>query len=112
LRPDKPHPTIAAANNVYELRNTGALFNYLHTTMFSPTQYALLRAVKKGHLTTWTGLTEEAISKNLKMTPATEMGRMTQRRQHIRSTTTKKITSDLEDETVTPVGLGTNTHLV
>jgi hypothetical protein len=27
LRPDKPQPTISAANNVYELHNTGGLVN-------------------------------------------------------------------------------------
>jgi hypothetical protein len=46
----------------------------------------LLQAVKDGHLVTWTGLTEEAIHKHLKLTPATAMGHMNQRRQNIRST--------------------------
>jgi hypothetical protein len=112
LRPDKPHPTIAATHYVYELRNTGALVNYLHKAMFSRTKYALLQAVKKGYLTTWPGLTEQAISKHLKMTPATAVVNMNQRRQYIPSTSKSKITSDLENETVTPAGLGTKTHLV
>jgi hypothetical protein len=46
------------------------------------------------------------------MTPAKAMGHMHQRRQNIRSTSKNKITSDLEDEKVTPSSLGTNTHLV
>jgi hypothetical protein len=46
------------------------------------------------------------------MTPATEMGNMNQRRHNIRSTSKTTIMSDLEDETVTPAGLGTKTHLV
>jgi hypothetical protein len=33
--------------------------------MFSPTKSALLPAVKKGHLTTFPGLTEEAINNHL-----------------------------------------------
>jgi hypothetical protein len=33
---EKPQPTIAAANNVHELRNTGSLVSYLHKAMFSP----------------------------------------------------------------------------
>jgi hypothetical protein len=45
------------------------------------------------------------------MTPATAMGQMNQRRQHIRSTSKNKITSDLEDETVTPAGLEAKPHL-
>jgi hypothetical protein len=35
------HPE-GVENNVYELRNTGALVNYLHKAMFSPTKSALL----------------------------------------------------------------------
>jgi hypothetical protein len=80
--------------------------------MFRSTTYALLQAVTKGHITTWPGMTEEAINNNLKMTPSTAMGHMNQWRQNICSTTKNKITSDLEDETVTPAGLGTKTHLI
>jgi hypothetical protein len=46
------------------------------------------------------------------MTPVPAMVHMNKRRQHIRSTAKNKITSDLEDETVTPARLGTVTHLV
>jgi hypothetical protein len=73
--------------------------------MFSPTKSALLQAVKKGHLIAWPGLTEQAINKHLKMTPATTMGYMSQRHQHIRSTSKASITSEMEDEAVTPAGL-------
>jgi hypothetical protein len=100
------------ANSVYELRNTGALVNYLHEAMFSPTKSALLQAVKNGHLITWPGLTGQAINEHLKLTPATTMGHMNQRRQNIRSTSKNSITSDMEDEAVTPACLGTKTHLV
>jgi hypothetical protein len=72
-------------NNVYELRNTGALVHYLHKALFSPTKSALLQAVKDRHLITWPGLTEDAINKHLKLTLATAMGHMNQRRQNIRS---------------------------
>jgi hypothetical protein len=40
------------------------------------------------------------------------MGHMNQKRQHIRSTSKKEITSDLEDASVTPVGTGEKTNLV
>jgi hypothetical protein len=40
------------------------------------------------------------------------MGHMNQRRHNIRSTSKNPITSDMEDEAVTPAGLGTKTHLV
>jgi hypothetical protein len=105
-------PQQDVANNVYELRNTGALVNYLHKSMFSPTKYALLQALKNGHLITWPGLTEQEINKHLKVPPATTMGHMNHRLQNIRSTSKTPITSDMEDVTVTPAGLGTKTHLV
>jgi hypothetical protein len=97
---------------VYELCNTGALVKYLHKAMFSPTKSALLQAVKNGHIITWPGLTEQAINKHLKMTPATAMGHMNQRRQNMRSTSKVSTTSDIEDEAVAPAGLGSKTHLV
>jgi hypothetical protein len=68
-------------NIVYEFCNTGAFVHYLHKALFSPTKSAMLQAVKDGHLITWPGLTEDAINKKLKLTPATAMGHMIQRRQ-------------------------------
>jgi hypothetical protein len=79
--------------------------------MFSPTKSALLQAVKNGHLITWPGLTEQEINKHLNMMPATSMGHINKRRQNIRSTSKVSITSDTEDETVTPAGLGSKTHV-
>jgi hypothetical protein len=99
-------------NNVYELRNTGALVDYLHKAIFSPAKSALLQAVKNGHIITGPGLTEKAINKHLKMTPVTTMGYMNQCRKNIRYTSKASITSDIEDEAVTPAGLGSKTNLV
>jgi hypothetical protein len=80
--------------------------------MSSHTKFALLQAVKNGHLITWPGLTEQAINKHLIVIPDTAMRHMNQRLQNIRSTSKNAITSDMEDEAVTPSSLGTNTHLV
>jgi hypothetical protein len=110
VRKENQQSQQAVANNVYELRNTGALVNYLHKALFSPTKSALLQAVENGHLITWPGLTEKAINKHLKLTPATAMGHMNQRRQNIRSTSKTPITSDIEDFTTTNTNLGTKTH--
>jgi Flp pilus assembly protein TadG len=104
--------TTGRKKKVDELSNTGALVNYLHKAMFSTTKSALLQAVKNGHLLTWPGLNENAINKHLNLTPAITMAHMNQRRQNIRSTSKTPITSDIEDITVTPAGLGTKTHLV
>jgi hypothetical protein len=65
LKQTNNHTPGPIANNVYELRNTGALVHYLRKALFSPTKYAMLQAVKDGHLITWRGLTEDAINKHL-----------------------------------------------
>jgi hypothetical protein len=101
---------IQSVNNVYSLCNTGSLFNYLHKAMFSCTKSALIHAVKKGHLATWPGLTEDSINTHLKLTPVTTMGHMNQKGQNIRST--KEKTHESEDEDITPQGTGKETHLV
>jgi hypothetical protein len=108
LRRDNQQIHQNVANNVYELRNTGALVHYLHKALFSPTKSALLQAVKNGHIITCPGLTEDAIHKHLKLTPATAMGHMNQRHQNIRSTSKTAI----EDVPQTYTDLGTKTHLV
>jgi hypothetical protein len=84
----------------------------LHKALFSPTKSALLQAVKNGHLKTWPGLTEEAIKKLLKLTPATVMGHMNQIRHNIRSTSKTPITADIQGITTTNTHLGTKTHFV
>jgi hypothetical protein len=80
--------------------------------MFSPTKYALFLAVKNGHLITWPGITEQAINKHLKLENSSSMGHMNKHRQNIRSTSKTPISSDMEDVSVTPAGLGTKTHVV
>jgi hypothetical protein len=102
------HAPDPISNNVYELRSTCDLVHYLHTSLFSPTKYALLQDFKDGHLITWPGLTEDAIHKHLKLTPATAMGHMNQRHQHTRSTSTTPIA----DEPTPDTDLGTKTHPV
>jgi hypothetical protein len=92
------------ANNVYELRNTGDLVHYLHKALFSPTKAAMLQAVKDGHLITWPGLTEDAINKHLKLTLATTMGHMNQRRQSIRATSKASIEKQQSPDTYLVLG--------
>jgi hypothetical protein len=108
LKQTNNHIPEPIAKNVYELRNTGALVHYLHKAIFSPTKYAMLQAVKDGHLIMWPGLTEDAINKHLKLTPATAIGHMNQRRQNIRSTSK----TPSAEPTTPDTDLGTKTHLV
>jgi hypothetical protein len=111
LQKEHQQPQLAVVNNVYELRNTGALVNYLHKAMFSTKKSAFLQAVNNGHLVPWPGLTEKAINKHLKLTPAITMEHMNQRLQNIRSTSKTSITSDIEDIAATTTDSGTKTHL-
>jgi hypothetical protein len=69
---------------------------------------SLLQAVRNGHLVTWPGLREDPIHKHLKLTLATAMGRMNQRRQNIRSTSKALIANVPPSDT----DLGTKTHPV
>jgi hypothetical protein len=108
LKQDNQQVHQLVANNMYALRNTWSLVHYLHKALFSPTKSALLQAVKNGHLVTWPGLTEDAIHKHLKITPATAMGRMNQIRQNIRCTSKTQIS----DVPTTDIDLGTKNHLV
>jgi hypothetical protein len=108
LKHDTNHIPEPIANNVYELRNTGALVHHLHKALFSQTKSALLQAVKDGHLITRPGLTEDAIHNHLELTPATAMGHMNQRRQNIRSTSKTPIA----DATTVDTDLGTKSHLM
>jgi hypothetical protein len=108
LKQTNNHIPEPIANNLYELCNTGALVHYLHKALFSPMKSAMLQAVKDGHLITWPGLTEDAINKHLKLTPATAMGHMNQRRQNILSTSKAPI----EKQPTTDTDLGTKTYLV
>jgi hypothetical protein len=96
------------ADNVYELRNTGALVHYLHKALFSPMKSAMLQAVKDGYLITWPGLTEDDINKHLKLTPATAMAHVNQRRQNISSTPK----TPFSDQPTPDTDLGTKTHPV
>jgi hypothetical protein len=80
----------------------------IRSTSKAPTKSSMLQAVKDGHLITWPGLTEDAINKHLKLTPATAMGHMNQRRQNIRSTSKAPI----EKQPTPNTDLGTKTHLV
>jgi hypothetical protein len=108
LKSTNKHIPKPIANNVYELRNTGALVHYFQKALFSPTKAAMLQAVKDGHLITWPGLTEAAINKHLKLTPATAMGHMNQQRQNIWSTSKAPAAKQQSPDT----DLGTKTHLV
>jgi hypothetical protein len=48
LRQEEPQCPISVANEIYELRNTGALVNYLHKAMFSQQNLLFCRLSRRG----------------------------------------------------------------
>jgi hypothetical protein len=71
LRTDKPKQELAT---------------YLHAALGSPAPSTLLRAIRRGHLTTIPGLTTNLISKHLPKSVATTLGHQDQEAKHLRST--------------------------
>ena len=90
--PNEPYspPPPECAANAYTLTSKQQLIQYLHQCLFCPPKLTLLKAIKNNQLTTWPGLTAQAVTKYLPETcPATDKGHMKRHRKGIRSTTDK-----------------------
>ena len=75
------------AENAYAMKSKEALIRYLRQCLFSPTKKTLVKAIKNNQLTTWPGLTAEAVLKHLPdSAPSTDKGHMKRQRKGIRST--------------------------
>jgi hypothetical protein len=70
------------------------LATYHHATLGGPVPSTLLRAIKRGHLTTFPGLTTKLISKHLSKSTATVLGHQDQEAKNIRSTKTTPIRTE------------------
>ena len=80
-------PPIHQANGILRLDSSREqLAIYHHATLGSPAPSTLLRAIRRGHLTTFPGLTTQLISKHLPKSIATTLGHQDQEAQNIRST--------------------------
>ena len=75
------------ANGILRLDKSHAeLALYHHTTLGSPAVSTLLRAIRRGHLATFPGLTTNLITKHLPKSIATTLGHQDQEAKNIRST--------------------------
>ena len=75
------------ANGILRLdQSREQLAVYHHTTLGSPAASTLLRAIRRGHLTTFPGLTTQLISKHLPKSVATALGHQDQEAKNLRST--------------------------
>jgi hypothetical protein len=79
--------TTHQANGILRLDKTQEeLALYHHATLGSPAPSTLLRAIRRGHLTTFPGLTTQLIVKHLPKSIATALGHLDQESKNIRST--------------------------
>eukprot|EP00804_Cyclotella_cryptica_P018370 CCRYP_015487-RA/>CCRYP_015487-RA protein AED:0.13 eAED:0.11 QI:0/0/0/1/0/0.5/2/0/1281 len=79
------HPN-ERANNVFDLPSTQEVIRFLHASLGFPTKQTLLAAIRNKHLTTFPGLTVEAVNKHFPDSDETQKGHMRQARQGVRST--------------------------
>ena len=73
-------------NSIYDCQGEKQLIQFYHATLFSPVKTTLLKAIKKGYLRGWPGLTAQAVQRNINVEEATVKGHLNQKRQGIRST--------------------------
>ena len=77
-------PANGAINNANTKQDLAA---FLHACTFSPQPSTLLQAIKRGHLTSWLGLTSSLVKRHLPKSLATSKG-------HLRTQQTAKSTVD------------------
>jgi hypothetical protein len=88
LRTDKPKLDLAA---------------YLHATFGSPSSSTLVRAIRRGHLTTVPVLTTNLITNHLPKSIATALGHQDQEAKHLRSTKTFLPSEPVNDDLSPPL---------
>ena len=98
-------PPSQQANGILRLDKTKHdLALYHHATLGSPVTSTLLRAIRRGHLATFPGLTINLISKHLPASIATALGHQDQEAQNLRSTkTTLPSETPNEDDDIAPI---------
>jgi hypothetical protein len=92
-------PILHQANGILRLDKPRAeLATYYHATLGSPVPSTLLRAIRRGHLTTFPQLTTQLISKHLPKSIATVLGHQDKEAKHLRSTKPSIIPTALPDD--------------
>jgi hypothetical protein len=103
------------AHSVYKCTNKRDLVRFLHASDFIPVQDTWLKAIRAGHFATWPGLTKHLVRKHLPKEIATVKGHLSQRRKHMRSTTTTvamQAPDAIELDDITPEAANVKTHQV
>jgi DNA helicase IV len=76
-------------NHAHDNSNKKYLINYLHAACFSPVKSTWITAIKNGNFSSWPGLTERAVEKDLSKSTSTTKGHLNQQRQNARTTKIK-----------------------
>lgn len=98
LSPATPSTPTHQANGILRLdKPKQELAVYHHVALGSPVPSTLLRAIRRGHLITFPGLTTELITKHLPKSVATTLGHQDQEARNIRSTTSTLIVPSLSE---------------
>jgi hypothetical protein len=91
------------ANGILRLDKTRSeLATYYHTTLGSPVPSTLLRAIRRGHLTTFPNLTTQLITKHLPKSYATTLGHQDQEAKNLRSTRPPLVLPPDDDSDIAP----------
>ena len=86
-QPTLPATSQRALGVIQDFKTKQELAGYFHACMFSPTPATFHHAVKRGHFTSWPGLTVALIYKHLAKSLATSMGHLRMQQKNIQSTT-------------------------
>jgi hypothetical protein len=76
-------------NHTHDNINQKDLIHYLHAACFSPIKSTWSTAIKNGNFTSWPGLTEQAVEKNLSKSTSTTKVHLNQQRRNARTTNIK-----------------------
>jgi hypothetical protein len=74
------------ANSLYECSNTGQSTNYFYTCLNYPINSTLTKAIDRGYLKGWGGLTSQRTHRHISVSIESKMGHMDQQRQGFQST--------------------------
>jgi hypothetical protein len=76
-------------SHAHDNSNQKYLISYLHAACFSPVKSTWITAIKNGHFTSWSGLTEHDVEKHLSKSTSTTKDHLNQQRQNARTTKVK-----------------------
>ncbi len=84
IMPSKSNATLA--NSLYKCSNTGQLTNYYYACLNYPIKSTLTKAIGRGYLKDWWGLTSQQTHQHISVSTESKMGHMDQQCQGVQST--------------------------